>query len=156
MSQDKHIMQNLWTVVIGLVIIALVIFGLAKNLTGNFYSLDSGEQDDPALIERIKPVANVTVAGDAPANAAAVKLSGKDVYTNACFACHGTGAAGAPKLGDKAAWTARISQGMDLLVDHAINGFTGSTGVMPAKGGQAALSDEAVKSAVEYLVSGSK
>lgn len=81
---------------------------------------------------------------------------GQKTYQAACFACHGTGAAGAPKLGDKAAWKARIAQGMDTLNKHAIEGFKGSTGFMPAKGGRADLSDADVKSAVEYMVSQSK
>ncbi|MBD3609779.1 MAG: cytochrome c5 family protein, partial [Gammaproteobacteria bacterium] len=77
---------------------------------------------------------------------------GKAVYQQACFACHGTGAAGAPKFGDKAAWKARIAQGMAKLNQHAITGFQGKTGYMPAKGGRMDLSDDAVKSAVTYMV----
>jgi len=68
------------------------------------------------------------------------------------LACHGTGAAGAPKVGDKGAWSKRIAQGTGVLNDHAINGFKG----MPAKGGNASLSDAAVKAAVKYMVKGSK
>ena len=81
---------------------------------------------------------------------------GQQTYQAACFACHGTGAAGAPKLGDKAAWKARIAQGDKVLNDHAIKGFKGSTGFMPAKGGRADLSDADVISAVKYMVSQSK
>ncbi len=82
--------------------------------------------------------------------------AGEKTYKMACFACHGTGAAGAPKLGDKAAWTDRIAQGNATLYDHAIKGFKGKTGFMPAKGGRADLSDADVKAAVDYMVSGSK
>lgn len=81
---------------------------------------------------------------------------GQKTYQAACFACHGTGAAGAPKLGDKAAWKARIAQGMDTLNEHALKGFKGQTGFMPAKGGRADLSDAAVKAAVKYMVDQSK
>jgi len=81
---------------------------------------------------------------------------GQKTYQTACFACHGTGAAGAPKLADKAAWKARIAQGMGKLNDHAIKGFKGQTGFMPAKGGRADLSDAAVKAAVKYMVDQSK
>ncbi|MEJ2142579.1 MAG: c-type cytochrome [Gammaproteobacteria bacterium] len=81
---------------------------------------------------------------------------GQKTYQAACFACHGTGAAGAPKMGDKAAWAPRIKQGMDVLEKHAIKGFKGSKGFMPAKGGRADLSDADVKSAVAYMVSQSK
>jgi cytochrome c5 len=77
---------------------------------------------------------------------------GKKTYDSVCFACHAQGIAGAPKLGDKAAWEPRIAQGMDTLVNHAINGFQGSAGVMPPKGGNMALSDEEVSAAVSYMV----
>ncbi|MDH5178478.1 MAG: c-type cytochrome [Gammaproteobacteria bacterium] len=81
---------------------------------------------------------------------------GQSVYQTACFACHGTGAAGAPKVGDKAEWKARIAQGMATLNDHAIKGFKGSKGFMPAKGGRSDLDDAAVKAAVKYMVDQSK
>ena len=85
-----------------------------------------------------------------------VHASGESTYKAACFACHGTGAAGAPKTGDKAAWKARIKQGMGKLNDHALKGFKGKTGFMPAKGGRSDLSDSAVKAAVKYMVDQSK
>jgi cytochrome c5 len=73
---------------------------------------------------------------------------GQQVYKSTCFACHATGAAGAPKINDKAAWAPRIAKGKDTLYKHAIHGFKG----MPAKGGNAGLSDAAVKAAVDYIV----
>ena len=81
---------------------------------------------------------------------------GEKIYNLTCKTCHGEGVAGAPKFGDKAAWADRIAQGMDTLEENAINGFTGKTGTMPPKGGNAALSDDDVKAAVEYMVSNSK
>jgi cytochrome c5 len=66
------------------------------------------------------------------------------------------GIAGAPKLGDKAAWSARIAQGTNVLHDHAIKGFQGKAGVMPAKGGAASMPDADVKAAVDYMVSAAK
>ena len=81
---------------------------------------------------------------------------GKGTYDTACFACHSTGAAGSPKFGDKAAWAPRIAKGMDLLKQHAKEGFKGDTGFMPAKGGRADLSDADVDAAVEYMISSSK
>jgi len=88
--------------------------------------------------------------------AAQANANGQQTYQQACFACHGTGAAGAPKLGDKAAWADRIAQGNDTLYKHAIEGFKGAKGFMPAKGGRADLSDDAVKAAVDYMVAESK
>ena len=78
---------------------------------------------------------------------------GKATFQQTCFACHGTGAAGAPKAGDKAEWAPRIAKGKATLYKHAIHGFKGSKGFMPAKGGNAGLSDDAVKAAVDYMVS---
>lgn len=86
-------------------------------------------------------------------SAPAAMADGKATYDGICFACHAFGSAGAPKTGDKAAWAPRIEKGMDLLVKHAIEGFQGETGFMPAKGGNPSLSDEEVAAAVEYLVS---
>ena len=73
--------------------------------------------------------------------------------TSACIACHGTGVGGAPMLGDSAQWEARIAQGSAVLNQHAIEGYTGSAGYMPAKGGRTDLSDDEVASAVDYMVS---
>lgn len=81
---------------------------------------------------------------------------GKKVYNQVCVGCHGMGIAGAPKVGDQAAWKSRIAQGTKTLDDHAINGFSGDTGVMPAKGGDASLSDADVRDAVAYMVEQSK
>ncbi len=87
---------------------------------------------------------------------ASVMADGQKTYQQACFACHGTGAAGAPKIGDKANWKPRIAQGTETLYKNAIKGYQGKNGVMPAKGGRADLSDDAVKAAVDYMVSQSK
>jgi cytochrome c5 len=81
---------------------------------------------------------------------------GKTLYESACAACHGTGVAGAPKVGDKANWAPRIQQGMETLAKHAIEGFQGSNGMMPPKGGRSDLSDEDVKAAVSYMARASQ
>ena len=89
----------------------------------------------------------------AAAPTAAAAPSGEEGYNGACFACHATGAAGAPKLGDKADWGPRIAQGEDTLVKHAIEGYQGQKGIMPPKGGRVDISDDAVKAAVEFMMS---
>jgi cytochrome c oxidase subunit 2 len=96
-------------------------------------------------------VAAAAPAAEAPA-AAAGPVDGKKTYEGLCAACHGAGIAGAPKVGDKAAWTARIAQGDATLAKHAIEGIR----AMPAKGGNPALSDAEVKAAVEHMVGLSK
>ena len=78
---------------------------------------------------------------------------GESVYKKHCVACHGTGIAGSPKLGDKAAWSARITQGEAVMTQHAIKGFKGETGYMPPKGGFMSLSDDEISVTVQYMVS---
>jgi cytochrome c5 len=92
----------------------------------------------------------------APAATAAAKPDGKKVFDTACVACHGTGVAGAPKLGDKANWSPRIAQGTNVLYDHALKGYQGKAGVMPPKGGNTALPDADVKAAVDYMAASAK
>ncbi len=120
--------------------------------------VDTSKAPVPALM----PVAATSKVSAAPIVAAAIPSAvaaaptaagGEGVYKNACIACHGAGIAGAPKTGDKGAWTARIAQGKPKLYDHAILGYQGKAGVMPAKGGNAALADADVKAAVDYMVS---
>jgi cytochrome c5 len=104
------------------------------------------------------PQAPVVAASIPPpaAPAAAAKADGRKVYDTSCMACHATGVAGAPKQGDKAAWSPRIAQGSNVLYEHAIKGFQGKTGVMPPKGGNTALSDAEVKAAVDYMTAAVK
>jgi len=89
----------------------------------------------------------------APASASAD--TGKALFNTACVACHGAGIAGAPKVGDKAGWAARIAQGNAVLYEHALKGFQGKAGVMPPKGGSAAP-DADVRAAVDYMVAAAK
>lgn len=78
---------------------------------------------------------------------------GQSIYDGKCKACHATGAAGAPKLDDAANWAPRLEQGMDVMVKHALEGFKGTTGYMPPKGGFMSLTDAEVTAAVAYMVS---
>ena len=82
--------------------------------------------------------------------------AGQSTYDGACKVCHGSGLTGSPKIGDIDAWAGRIKQGMPVLVEHAIKGFTGDTGVMPPKGGRVDLSDKQVEDAVAYMVESSR
>lgn len=77
---------------------------------------------------------------------------GARVYRQACASCHDTGAAGAQVIGDRPGWSSRIAKGMETLVRHSIEGFTGAVGDMPPRGGNSELSDSEVEAAVCYLV----
>ncbi|MFL0803503.1 MAG: c-type cytochrome [Agarilytica sp.] len=109
------------------------------------------------LEDRIKPTGSLCMAGDDCASAVQVAAasgprSGQDVYDSKCATCHATGAAGAPKLGDAAAWAPRSAKGIDALYTSAISGFKG----MPAKGLCFDCSDDELKASVDYLVDNSK
>ena len=106
----------------------------------------SNSQSPESIAARIKPVADegfTLVDASAPRTLKA----GAEVYNAACAACHGTGAAGAPKFGDAGAWAPRIKQGFDMLVSHAVKGIR----AMPAKGGNPDLDDVEVARAVVHM-----
>lgn len=106
----------------------------------------SGSQNNDAVVARIKPVGDKGFTFK-DVNAPRVLQTGTEVYKAVCAACHTTGAAGAPKLGDTAAWSTRLSQGYDTLVLHAVGGIR----AMPAKGGNPDLDDVEVARAVAYM-----
>ncbi|HET6493214.1 MAG TPA: c-type cytochrome, partial [Burkholderiales bacterium] len=96
----------------------------------------------------VKPEAMGKAPASAPPSAKADTAKGKSVFDGTCMACHATGVAGAPKAGDKAAWAPRLKAGVDALYASALKGKN----AMPPKGGNAALADADVKSAVDYMV----
>ncbi|MGD8324439.1 MAG: c-type cytochrome, partial [Gammaproteobacteria bacterium] len=112
----------------------------------------------------LAPIGRVALIGDAELAAAAAAvaaapspvdtvLSGPQVFNEACYLCHAPpGVPGAPVVGDAAAWEPRIAQGIEVLREHALNGYQGEAGFMPAKGGRMDLSDDEVISAVEYML----
>jgi len=137
----------------------IVLTVLASVLAASAWAVDLTDAQKAAIEERIKPVGEVCVQGDSSCAAAAAPAasgprSGQEVYDAACMACHTTGAAGAPKLGDAAGWTDRIAKGMDVLYDSGVNGLAG-TGMI-AKGGCMNCSDEEVKAAVDYMIENSQ
>jgi len=152
---------------VALVIGIIMLANLAVGMWGG-RSLENDPSMKPeALAARIAPVAKLQfdgaaavapapqgqkVATVAAAPAAGGKPDGKKTYDTACMACHATGAANAPKLGDKAAWAPRIKTGTEALYASVLKG----KGAMPPKGGNAALPDADVKAAVDYMVAGSK
>lgn len=150
---------------VGAAIVGVVLVLAINSLIGSLLRAAPADMGDEAIAARIAPVAQLNTGAaiepEAPAAApvaaaAAGARSGQDVYQSACFACHGTGAAGAPMVGDAAAWGPRAAQGIDTLLSHAVNGFTGSKGMMPARGTCGNCSDDDLKAAIEYMVENSK
>ena len=127
--------------------VAVVLIAIIYPLTNRTFNsaADSAKGNDESDV-RIQPVAKFELA-KAEAPAASGPRDGATIYNSVCGACHNTGAAGAPKLDDKAAWAPRLGQGVDGLVKSVING----KGAMPPKGG-AALSDEEIKGVVNYVL----
>ena len=159
--------RNFWKYFSGLlgalVALTVVLFILANVVTAKAKKAEVATADAKAVAERIKPVGELTVVSSnpvmnalIPAAHAAPADKGKATYDASCGVCHGAGVAGAPKLGDKADWGPRIAQGNDKLYTHALKGYQGKKGMMPAKGGNASLKDAAVKAAVDFMVSKSK
>ena len=142
-------------------VVPIAIIVLLVNYVGNTSKTGAGAdaQSPEAVAKRIQPVADVgyrlagafdesadAAAGAADGKPAALK-SGEQVYAAVCAGCHTAGALGSPKLGDKGAWSARIAQGYDTLVSHAIKGIRS----MPAKGGNPDLNDIEVARAVVHM-----
>jgi cytochrome c5 len=111
------------------------------------YMFNAGKKAVPAAAAA--PAA-VAVAAAVPAKADAA--AGKKLYDTACMACHVAGVAGAPKLGDKAAWAPRIATGIDALTASVIKG----KGAMPPKGGASSASDADIRASVEYMVAAAR
>jgi cytochrome c5 len=174
---DTHPVKLAIGIVVGaaaLIVGIILMTHFAIGMYGGRARKDDPAMSDAAVGKRLAPVAQLTLdpnAAAAPAaapaaatNVAAVTpaavpppaapaagagANGKSTYDSVCLACHGSGVAGAPKLGDKAAWAPRVKQGKDTLYNSALKG----KGAMPPKGGNASLADDAVKAAVDYMVS---
>lgn len=150
----------------------VVVAALLMVLAAHIYSKNPPPEnpDKQKLVEqRIAPVGAV-YAGDtgraalqsaqeAAAKAAAAQVAyggttdGKTIFGNLCHSCHETGVGGAPKVGDKSAWAPRVAEGIETLIKHATEGYTGKSGVMPAKGGNPSLNDAQIKATVDWMVS---
>jgi len=157
--------QLVTVIVLAFAVPVLLIVFITQLITGSLRIRDANLDPD-AVRERIKPVAQVYIgtapaapaqaaaapAAAAPGGAAAGANRGEAVFNQLCTACHTAGVNGAPKFGDKAQWAPRIKQGMDTLYNSALRGKN----LMPAKGGNASLSDADVKAAVDYMVNAGK
>jgi cytochrome c5 len=165
LSRDQKFF-DMYSLVIGvLAVVTIGILVLAIEMserTQAVFTRETAEYQE-AVAERIRPVGQVYLPGEEQQAAAAVvetvaepepvatAMTGPQVYNSACIACHGSGVGGAPIVGDAAQWSERIAQGIETLSRHAIEGYTGTAGYMPPKGGRLDLSDDEVISAVEYM-----
>ena len=151
---------------LALAAIAVLIVVLAivmPDLTLRLFAADAKDVQATAD-ERIRPMSQYYLPGEEhgapepvvehaePVVPVATLLTGPQVYNEACIACHGTGIGGAPKVGDVGTWAPRITQGITVLHEHAINGYQGSTGYMPPKGARVDLSDKEINDAVDYMI----
>ena len=163
---------QLIAVVVASFVVPIALISIVAHLvtSGAHTSKDNPALSDEAIAKRLKPVGELVVdpnqpapvatapvtvaaapapAAGAPAAAGGDSGKGKSIFDTTCMACHATGAAGAPKIGDKAAWGPRLKEGMPAVYGIAMKG----KGAMPPKGGNASLSDADVKAAVDYMVS---
>lgn len=167
MKRDQKFF-DMYSLVIGvLAAIGLAFFVLAMRVSdrtqGAFTS--NSEEYLATVSERLEPFGKVNMPGDdlsaeGPQSAeattptpVAATLTGPQVYNEACIACHGSGIGGAPMITSSEAWKERIAQGPDTLRQHAVQGYTGSAGYMPPKGGRLDLSDDEIYGAVDYMIS---
>lgn len=114
---------------------------------GEVFAGKSGEAAKAAADEAAKAAltANVPYGG---------RTDGLEIFNGLCASCHKGGVGGAPML-TAAGMGARAAKGKDLLYQHAVQGFQGDAGVMPAKGGNPALTDDQIKAAVDYMLDNS-
>jgi cytochrome c5 len=168
-NQTDSVFLKRFAMLIGfLAVVAILLAALATHIYNKNPAAPNADKQQ-ATDQRIAPVGAV-YAGDTgraamqAAQAAAQKAAasqvayggttdGKVIFGDLCQTCHTTGAGGAPKITDKAAWAPRVAEGIDTLIKHATEGFTGKSGTMPPKGGNPALTDAQIKATVEWIVS---
>lgn len=144
MAEQHSSKSIMWaTIVIAVVLVIGVYVLTVGKTTSSGQIADSSSESDV----RIQPVARFELAKAAAPAAGGAPRDGATIYNSVCGACHNTGAAGAPKIDDKAAWAPRLGQGKDGLTKSLVNG----KGAMPPKGG-ATLSDEEIKGVIDYVV----
>ena len=176
-TPDQKFIDNFSAILAALFVFTVLCIVLATSIANRADTVTQNPAYQSQLEERLRPIGDVVIKGQdktlygrdavesvavaskAPAATEMVMASfnsGEEVYNSACVACHGLGIAGAPKMGEASQWSARVAQGMETLYTHAIEGYTGSAGIMPAKGGRGDLTDDHVKISVDYMVSQSR
>ena len=164
-EQDKIFFRN-FSLSLGFIAFMMVAFFVVAQFAGTDEEADA-KMRAAAVAEETAPVGQVTAVGDEPeemmeeaaeevaaADAGGEASGGEAIFGQVCAACHGVAAMASmvPQSGDAAAWEARIAKGMETLYSNAINGFQGDMGMMPPRGMGMNLTDDEVKSAVDYIV----
>jgi cytochrome c5 len=166
-NTDSHFIKTFSALIVGLAVFSVLLILLAIYMHSKLV-IDDNPVRDAAIAARIAPSGAVyagetgRAAQQAAEEAAARELAsrvafegsldGGMIYDRVCTACHGGSQAGGAPAPTKEAWAPRLAKGVDTLVKHAIEGFKGDAGNMPAKGGRLDLSDEQVRVSVEYMV----
>jgi len=158
--EDRKFLRKFSSIIVGFIILTAVLIVLALSLKSE-PNPDANPSQALLTEERVKPVAGVRVGDEgaaalaqaqeaaAPVLAAdAGPVDGSKVYGGLCMSCHDAGVAGAPINGSEQMAQRLEEKGLDMLVSNAINGIN----VMPARGGNPALTDEEIRAAVEFML----
>lgn len=137
-------------------VVPVFVLGLVLGLagcSGEEQEVELTAEQEKAASERLQPAGEVTLEDDVVATAPAAESGSgprdpETIYNRSCQACHVTGAAGAPKLDDTAAWETRLEKGMETLYTNAIQGFKG----MPPRGTCMDCTDEEIEATVDWMV----
>lgn len=156
MSSDQHNTFSPQNLILlgGLLLIALilgeVVFSRQADDDMSADSKGPGTMED--IAKRLKPVVTLDdiLANAGSGSSEMTAMSPKQLYQGACLACHASGVAGAPKVGDTAEWKSRYANGIDALVTSAVNG----KGAMPPNGGSS-YSEDQMRSVIEYILGAS-
>lgn len=137
--------QLITTIILAFIIPITVILLLIRLVTASLpLGVGSDAQSQEAVARRIQPVAGFSLVSAA---AETGEKTGEQVYAATCAACHGTGVAGAPTVGDNGQWAPLIAKGYEDLLKNAIHGLN----AMPPRGGNPALSDLEVGRAIVHM-----
>ncbi len=144
----KYRRFGVYALIPGLALLLLATGCSEKEATTPNETAAAPQVAEPAAPESITAAEETQAAAETPADTATAAVDGQKIYQTSCQACHASGVAGAPKLGDKEAWVPRIAKGNDALLSSVTNGFN----AMPPKGTCMSCSEDELRAAVEYMV----
>ncbi len=151
-TSDKEFYKIFSYVSLFIIALAIIIAILSNVFASSVENDNYNKVKEKAIQERLASPEKINLASNPTFKSEVIEVSsaksGKDIYNSVCMSCHMSGAAGAPITGKADQWSERLAKGNDTLYSNAINGI----GVMPAKGGLMSLTDDEVKSAVDYML----